>query len=102
MFRRQFLSGLLLAPLVLISSQTIFADQTIVDADAMKKLLKPPTPDDNAFIDRIVRMVNKGKLPPDLVDTTLKWARKKGKHRFQYFKEALILRAADRGIVVKP
>jgi hypothetical protein len=101
MFRRQFLYGLLLAPLALVSSQTLLADQTIVDADTMKKILRPATPDDNAFIDRVVNMVSKGTLPADLVNSTFQWARKKGKHRFQYFKQALILRAADQGIVVQ-
>ena len=101
MFRRQFLSGLLLAPLALFSSRTLLADQTIVDADTMKKILRPATPDDNAFIDRVVKKVSKGKLPADLVDSTFEWARKKGKNRFQYFKQALILRAAQQGIVVQ-
>jgi hypothetical protein len=92
---------LLLAPLALLSSRTLRADQTIVDADAMKKILRPPTPEDSVFIEKMVDLVKKGQLPADLVDSTLQWARKKGKHRFQYFKQALILRAADRGIVIQ-
>jgi hypothetical protein len=80
----------------------LHADQTILDADTMKKVLRPPTPDDAAFIDRVVKLVSKGKLPADLVDSTLQWARKKNKRRFNYFKQALILRAADRGITIKP
>jgi hypothetical protein len=102
MFRREFLIGLLLAPLALVSSRTLLADQTILDVETMKRILKPPTPDDSAFIDRIVKMVQRGKLPADLVDTTLKWARKKSKHRFHYFKQGLIVRAADRGITIDP
>jgi hypothetical protein len=101
MIRRQFLYGLLMAPLALVSAGMLFADQTILDAGTMKKILRPPTPDDSAFIDRVVDQVKKGKLPADLVDSTLHWARKKSKRRFQYFKQALILRAAQQGIVVQ-
>jgi hypothetical protein len=101
MIRRQFLAGLLLAPLTLVCSSALFADQTILDAEMMKKLLRPPTPDDDAFIDRVANQVKKGILPASLVDSTLQWARKKSKRRFNYFKQALILRAAQQGIVVK-
>ncbi|MCC6125162.1 MAG: hypothetical protein IT426_09390 [Pirellulales bacterium] len=101
MKRRQFLRGLLLAPLALVSARTLCADQTILDAETMKKILRPPTPDDDAFIDRVVAQVKKGKLPASLVDSTLQWARKKSKRRFHYFKQALILRAAQQGIVVQ-
>ncbi len=99
MFRRHFLLSLLLAPLAMISAKTAHADQIILDAAIMKKILRPPTPDDNTFIDNLVDKVAKGKVPADLVDSTLKWARKKYvKNRFQYFKQALILRAAQQGI----
>jgi hypothetical protein len=102
MFRRQFLYGLFMTPLALLSTQAVFADQIILDVDTMKKILKPPTPDDDAFIDRVVAKVKEGTLPADLVDSTLRWAMKKSKRRFHYFKQALILRAAQQGIVVKP
>jgi hypothetical protein len=101
MFRRQFLASLLLAPLALASSQVLAAGPIVVDADTMKKVLRAPTPDDNAFIDRIFTMVDKGSLPADLVNSTFQWARKKGKNRFHYFKHALILRAAEQGITIR-
>ncbi len=47
-------------------------------------------------------MVNKGTLPADLLNSTFQWARRKGKHRFHYFKQALILRAAQQGIAIRP
>jgi hypothetical protein len=100
MRRRLFLFGLLLAPLALIAAPLAFADQPIVDAQMMKTILRPPTPQDEAFIDRIVKKVQRGKLPADLVDSTLDWARKKNKHRFNYFKQALILRAEQQGITL--
>jgi hypothetical protein len=101
MFRRKFLIGLLLAPLMLVSTPTVFADQPFLDAETLKKVLRPPTDDDAKWIDKIVNKVNKGKLPLDLVESTFLWSRKKGKNRFEYFKHALILRAAQQGIVIK-
>jgi hypothetical protein len=100
MLRRQFLRGMLVAPLVLGMTPALLADQTILDAEAMKRVLRPPTEADNAFIDNVVAMVQRGKLPASLVDSTLQWARKKSKRRFHYFKQALILRAKEQGIVV--
>jgi hypothetical protein len=98
MFRRQFLIGLLLAPLALVSTRSVRADQFFLDADTVKKILRPPTDDDAKWIDKLVKKVNKGKIPADLVEGTLIWARKKGKNRFEYFKQALILRAAQQGV----
>lgn len=101
MFRRHFLLGLLLAPLALISTKSLHADQPIFDVEIMKKILRPPTPADSRFLERLVNKVKDGKVPADLVDSTLQWARKKyAKNRFEYFKQALILRAAQQGITL--
>ncbi len=75
------------------------ADSTRLDAATMKAALHTTTIEEGGFIDRVITMVNKGQLPADLVDSTFEWARKKPyKHRFQYFKQALIVRAASIGI----
>jgi hypothetical protein len=102
MFRRHFLIGLLLAPLALVSSKTVGAADLVVEIDMMKKILRTSTPDDDAFINRVVKQVDKGTLPADLVNSTFIWARRKSKNRFQYFKQALILRASQQGITIKP
>jgi hypothetical protein len=102
MFRRKFLIGLLLAPLALAAAPALCQEQPIFDADTMKKILRPPTEEDALWLDKIVKKVNRGKLPVDLVESTLIWARKKGKNRFEYFKNALILRAERQGISIKP
>ena len=74
-----------------------------LDAEKIKALLRTMTVEENGFVDRVLKMVSDGRLPSSLVDSTLQWARKKPyKHRFQYFKQALIVRAAAIGITIKP
>jgi hypothetical protein len=84
-------------------SATTKADSTRLDAATMKAALRTTTIEEAGFIDGLLIMVNKGTLPPDLVDSTFQWARKKPyKHRFQYFKQAIIVRAAAIGITINP
>ena len=71
---------------------------TALDPDQIRAMLRTTTVEDAGFIDRVVAWVDRGKLPSDLVETTLLWARKKERHKFQYFKFALTARAADLGI----
>lgn len=74
------------------------ASATRLDAATIKAALRTTTVEEQGFVDRVVALTNEGTLPADLVDSTLQWARKKPKHRFQYFKQALIVRAAKLGI----
>ena len=67
-------------------------------ADSMKAALRTATPEDNGFIDRVLEKMNTGKISRSLVVTTFEWARKKNTHRFQYFKRAIIKRAAEIGV----
>ena len=69
-----------------------------LDPDQIKAILHTTTPEDNKFIDRTLAKVKTGKLPANLFESTLEWARKKGRNRFQFFKRALILRASQAGI----
>ena len=69
-----------------------------LDADAMKVALHTSTEQEDGFIEMVVDRVNKGTLPLDLVQSTFLWAKKKPTRKFFYFKQGLILRAADRGI----
>ena len=72
-----------------------------LDADTLKVALRVGRPEDKEFIDRVVAMMNTGKLPRSIVQKCFLWARKKRKHKFQYFKRALIALAASKGITVK-
>ena len=72
-----------------------------LDADTLKYTLRVGRPEDKAFIDRVVAMMNAGDLPSSIVEKCFLWAKKKRKNKFHYFKRALILLAAKKGITVK-
>ena len=72
-----------------------------LDADTLKYTLQVGRPEDKAFIDRVVAMMNAGDLPRSIVEKCFLWAKKKRKNKFQYFKLALIRLAASKGITVK-
>ncbi|MCR4413316.1 MAG: hypothetical protein NUV77_12930 [Thermoguttaceae bacterium] len=71
---------------------------TTLDAQTIKAGLRTTTVEEHGFVDRVVGLAEKGVLPPQLVESTFQWARKKPYFRFQYFKRGLILRAAKLGI----
>jgi hypothetical protein len=74
------------------------AETSAIDADIIKAGLRTATPEEDGFIERVVGLVDQGKVPAKLVDSTFQWARQKPRHKFQYFKRALILRARRIGI----
>jgi hypothetical protein len=76
--------------------QTARAD--VLDADTMRAALHTATPQEGGFIDRVVAMVESGKLPLDLVQSTFLWAKKKPHRKFFYFQQAMILRASEIGV----
>ncbi|MGO8690442.1 MAG: hypothetical protein ACLQLG_12540 [Thermoguttaceae bacterium] len=100
MLRRTF--SFLVVLLVLAIAWSCWAHATpttTFDPDQIKAVLHVGTPDDGHFVNWIVHRVNKGRFPADLFESTLLWAKKKPAHlRFQYFKRALIQRAAAVGI----
>ena len=86
----------------LLSAAIIAADRaaaaTALDAEKMKAALVTAKPEENGFVDRVVAMTKQGQLPVSLVESTFQWARKRPQYRFQFFKRALIVRAAKIGI----
>lgn len=71
-----------------------------LDAQTMRSALRTATPEEEGFIDYVLTLVDQGRLPRPLVESTFQWARKKPRHRFQYFRYGLILRAAQKGIAL--
>jgi hypothetical protein len=71
---------------------------TPLDPDEIKAALRTANVEEEGFIEHGVALVEQGRLPRDLFDSTFLWARKKPRHKFQYFKWALTARAADVGI----
>ncbi len=69
--------------------------------DQLKSGLFVRRPEEHAFIDRVVRMVEQERLPVDLVKSVFQWARKqKKRYPFPYFERALRLRAAELGLSI--
>jgi hypothetical protein len=68
--------------------------------DIIKIALHTSEQEEQGFIEKVVAAVDKGTLPEDLLQSTFLWARKKQKNKFQYFKRALILRAAELKIII--
>jgi hypothetical protein len=56
------------------------------------------TPDEQAFIAKVVGLVDCGDLPLSLVQSTFLWARRKRPYPMPYFEQALKVRAAAMGI----
>ena len=96
MVRRIVLGCFLLSAAILVADRA--AATTVLDAAKMKAILATAKPEEDGFLDRVVEMTKQGQLPVSLVESTLQWARKKPQHRFQFFKRALIVRAAEIGI----
>lgn len=99
MFRKRMTLIVLLAVVALpavCQSQTPPVPR--LDAEVLKAALKTSRVEEKGFVDHVVTMANKGKLPQSLVVSTFLWARKKPKWKFQYFRVGLIIRARWRGI----
>ena len=70
--------------------------------------LKATTKADKSFINRVVRDVDRGRLPRSLVDSTFLWSRQKADRKsyyrslrpMVYFRPALVLRAKKIGIAL--
>jgi hypothetical protein len=85
------LCGLLLAVHAVTGQEARFASP-LTDADTMKAALHTNTREENFFIDNVLDLVEQGVLPRDMVYSTFLWARKKPRHKFQYFRFGLLYR----------
>ena len=82
----------------LLAAGVVRADDFQLDPDQIKAALHTASDEEGGFIDRTVAMVTAGKLPRDMFTSCFLWAKKKPRHKFQYFKHALTARAAAVGI----
>ncbi len=106
MLRRLFHSRALIIPIVmgvaiaLLTPRAAHADDLNLDPEQIKAALHTITAIEGGFIDRTVAMVNAGTLPRDLFTSCFIWARKRPHHKFEYFQQALTIRAAQIGIIL--
>ena len=87
------------AVVALLTARAARADD--LDPEQIKAALHTIGAIENGFIDGTVSMVQAGTLPRDMFTSCFIWARKKPRHQFQYFKQALTVRAAEIGIDLK-
>ena len=67
--------------------------------DQLKTGLKARRPEETEFIDEVARLVNTGRLPRKLVDSTFMWAlRRRTNYPFPAFERALRLQADQLGV----
>ena len=67
--------------------------------DQLKTGLKARRPEETEFIEEVARLVNTGRLPRKLVDSTFMWAlRRRTNYPFPAFERALRLQADQLGV----
>ena len=67
--------------------------------DQLKTGLKARRPEETDFIEEVARLVNAGRLPRKLVDSTFMWAlRRRTSYPFPAFERALRLQADQLGV----
>jgi hypothetical protein len=69
-------------------------------ADVIKIALHTSSAQEDGFIEYVLERVDRGTLPMKIVQSTFLWAKKKPNKKFFYFKQGLILRAKQQGIVL--
>ena len=77
------------------------ADAERLDVDTIKQALKVPEIENDGFIERVVKMMDDGKLSRKNVTIAFIKARQRHKNRFQYFKHAMIELARREGVKLK-
>ncbi len=79
------------------STQKLLADSPL-NGDKLITVLRPDHPVDKDFLIYTGEVLEAGYLPPNLVESTLLWARQKPQYQARYFREGLIRRASIQGI----
>ena len=69
--------------------------------ETLESGLRARRPEEFAFLQRVITMVDEGRLPVDLVRSTFDWARDKRPYPYPYFERGLKIRAARLGITVQ-
>ena len=81
------------------ADETVGGAEVISLEDQLKTGLKARRPEETEFIEEVARLVNAGKLPRKLVDSTFMWAlRRRTNYPFPAFERALRLQADQLGV----
>ena len=81
------------------AEETVGGAEVISLEDQLKTGLKARRPEETEFIEEVARLVNGGKLPRKLVDSTFMWSlRRRTNYPFPAFERALRLQADQLGV----
>jgi hypothetical protein len=81
------------------AEETVGGAEVISLEDQLKTGLRARRPEETEFVEEVVRLVNTGKLPRKLVDSTFIWAvRRRTNYPFPAFERALRLQADQLGV----
>lgn len=83
---------------ITLSSRPLSAADDGLDPEVLKSSLRTATPEENGFIEYVVGLARAGRISPKIVQAAYLFAKTKPKHRFQYFKFAVIRLAAEEGV----
>ena len=86
--------------LAVVSTRGVARAATQLDAQTIKAGLQTADEEEQGFIERAVAQMKAGVLPRKTLETAFLWAKRKPSRKFQYFRRALILLAARKGIKV--
>lgn len=94
--------GVLVAGSVEAQADELPAELQIELSELLHTGLRTRLPEEEAFIDHVVDLVARKKLPLDLVVGTFLWARRRPPYPFPYFERGLRIRAARAGRPIYP
>jgi len=97
MSRRSLAFSILVGALAAAGAVSAHAESPLT-TDKMIVALRPELPGDRNYLTYVGALLSQGQLPRHLVESTFLWARLKPRYKYRYFRQALILRAADLGI----
>ena len=88
-----------LSPPSVLAEESVGGAEVISLEDQLKTGLKARRPEETEFIEEVARLVNAGKLPRKLVDSTFIWAVRRGKrYPFPAFEQAIRRQADQLGV----
>jgi hypothetical protein len=98
MSRRILLALVLLTLLAALGTAQLAQAATQLDAPTMKRALRVTEQENNGFVERVVELMNEGKLSRKDVTAAFLKARQRTRHKFQYFKYAMTHLANRAGV----
>ena len=88
-----------LMPICIRGEEPVGGAEVISLEDQLKTGLRARRPDETEFIAEVARLVDSGRLPRKLVDSTFIWAVRRGKrYPFPAFEQAIRLQAEQLGV----